>query len=135
MDTPKIDKTKLALSDQILLDTSEAKFQNPILQAPVPITTIKGPSFIVETVNKIALEIWDKSYEQVINKPLFEASPDLKAGLERILNHVYTTGESFITNEITVPLQRRRKPETAYFNLVYQPLRDYNNKIYGRKQT
>ncbi len=131
MDTTKVDKSILALADQILLDTNEAKFQNPILQAPVPITTLKGPTFIVESVNKIALEIWQKSYGEVINKPLFEASPELKVGLERILNHVYKTGMSFITNEITVQLQRRKKLETAYFNLVYQPLRDYNNTIYG----
>ncbi len=112
-------------------ETSEAKFRNLILQAPVLITTYQGPSFIVETINKTALELWDKSYEQVINKPLFEVSPELKEGLNTILNDVYTTGEPFLFNEIEVQLKRTGKPDTAYFNSVYEPLRDLDNKIYG----
>ncbi len=50
-------------------ETSEAKFGNLILQAPMLIGTFEASSFIIETVNKIALEIWGKSYEQVFNKP------------------------------------------------------------------
>ncbi|MDQ3052100.1 MAG: PAS domain S-box protein, partial [Bacteroidota bacterium] len=113
------------------IEISEAKFRNLILQAPVLISTFKGPSFIIETVNKIALEIWGKTHEQVINKPLFEVSPELEDGLNTILNNVYTTGEPFISNEINVQLKRTGKPNTAYFSSVYQPLRDLDNKICG----
>ena len=113
------------------LAESEAKFRNLILQVPVLITTFQGPSFIVETINKTALELWDKSYEQVIKKPLFEVSPELEDRLKTILNDVYTTGEPFLFNEIEVELKRTGKPDMAYFNSIYQPLRDWDNKIYG----
>ncbi len=113
------------------IKVSEDKFQNLISQAPVLIATFKGTSFIVDTVNKTALEIWGKSYEEVINKPLFESSPELEDGLKTILNDIYTTGVPFISNEIPVQLKRIGKPDMAYFNSVYQPLRDVDNKIYG----
>ncbi len=113
------------------LKESEAKFRNLIVQAPVLICTFIGPSFTIETINKTALEIWDKSYEQVINKPLFEVLPEMEYGLKRILSEVYFTGEPYLFNEIKVQIKRTGKPDTAYFNSVYQPLRDLEHKIYG----
>ncbi len=113
------------------IEASEAKFRNLILQAPVSITTFLGPSFIVESINKTALQIGVKSYDQVINKPLFEVSPELEDGLKPIFNEVYTKGEPFIAKEIPVQIKRTGKPDTAYFNSVFQPLRDFDNKIYG----
>ena len=110
---------------------SEAKFRNLVLQAPLPICTIVGPSYIVETINKPALKIWEKSYEELIDKPLFEVLPELEYGLERILKNVYTTGESFISTEMPVLLNRTTESDIAYFNSIYQPMRDLNNKIYG----
>ncbi len=113
------------------LEASEEKFQNLISQAPVLIATFTGPLFIVETINKTALEVWCKSYDEVINQPLFESSPELEDGLKNLLTGVLTTGEPFISNEIPVQLKRKGKTDTAYFNSVYQPLRDTNNEIYG----
>ncbi|MEJ7828064.1 MAG: PAS domain-containing protein, partial [Segetibacter sp.] len=108
---------------RIQIKESEDKLHNLSLQAPVLNTTLKGPSFVVETVNKMTLDIWGKYYEEVINKPLFEASPELKDGLERILNDVYITGKPFMANEIPIQLKRTGKPDMAYFNSDYQPLR------------
>ncbi|MEO5783598.1 MAG: hypothetical protein ABIQ07_10020, partial [Ginsengibacter sp.] len=113
------------------IETSEAKFSNLIAQVPMPIATFQGPCFIVDTINEKALEIWGKTYEEVINKPLFESSPELEYRLIKIFNDIYTTGEPFITNEMQVQLKRSGKADTAYFNSVYQPLRDLDNKIYG----
>ena len=43
------------------IETDEAKYCNLIVQAPVLIATFQGPSFIVDTVHKKALETWEKS--------------------------------------------------------------------------
>lgn len=115
----------------MIMNTAEEKFQNLISQAPVLIATYHGPTFIIETVNKTALTLWGKSYEEVINKPLFDVSPELEESLKKILTDIYTLGEPFIANEIPVEIKRTGKPDTAYFNMVYQPMRDLNNKIYG----
>ena len=111
------------------IENSEQRFRNLILQAPVLISTFISSNFIIETVNKSALEIWGKTYEQVINKPLFEVLPELEEGLKTILNNIYITGEPFIANEIPVQLKRTGKPGIVYLNSVYQPLRDLNDKI------
>ena len=113
------------------IEASEAKFRNLIVQAPVLITTFSGPSFIVETINEKALELWGKTYEEVINKPLFEVSPELEEKLKKILDDVFITGEPFVVDEIAVQLIRTGKPDTAYFNSIYQPLRDLDNEING----
>lgn len=109
----------------------EDNFHEIILQSPGLNTTFKGPEFIVTTVNKMVLEIWGKSFEEVINRPLFESCPELEERLSKILNEVYNTGEPFTINEAAVQLERNGKVETAYVNYIFQPLRDSDNKIYG----
>ena len=86
------------------IEASEKRFSNLILQAPMLINTLIGPSFIIETINKTALGIWQKSYEEVINKPLFDSSPEMEKSMKKILTDVYTTGEPFRANEIPVRL-------------------------------
>lgn len=113
------------------IETSGERFLNLISQAPVLIATFIGPSFIVEAVNKMALEIWEKSYEEIINRPLFESSPELEDELNNILTSILITGEPFISTEMPVQLKRSGKPDMAYFSSVYQPLRDVDNKVYG----
>ncbi|NDP22644.1 MAG: PAS domain S-box protein [Paludibacter sp.] len=113
------------------LKVSEAKFRNLILQAPVPITTYLGPSFIIDIVNKTALEISQRTYEEALNRPLFEVVPELEESLKSIFSNIYTTGETFIANELPVQFKRPGKPDTAYVNSIYQPLRDLDDKIYG----
>jgi hypothetical protein len=66
MENSKMTKAN-QLPDPILMD-SEAKFQNLISQAPVLIVTYYGPTFIIQTINKIAPSVWKKSYDEVINK-------------------------------------------------------------------
>ena len=96
----KLETTSIELNAKNkLIEVSENRFRNLIAQAPVLITTYIGPSFIIETINKTAREIWEKSYEEVINKPLFEVSPDAEDGLKKIFSDIYTTGEPFVVNE------------------------------------
>ena len=112
-------------------ETSVDKFHHLISQAPVVIATFKGPSFVLEIVNTMALEIWGKSYEQAIHKPFFESSPEMEIELKQIFIDIYTSGNPFIAKEIQVQLNRIGKPATAFFDMVYQPLRDVDNIIYG----
>ncbi len=132
----KMDTYNKAMSESLITDPlskggSFINFQNLILQAPVLITIFRGPNFIVESINNKALEIWDKTYDKVIGKPLFELSPETEDGLLQIFNNIYRTGEPFTVNEYLVRLVRKGKLDTAYFNVLHQPLRDLNNIIYG----
>lgn len=57
--------------------------------------------------------------------------PELEEELKSIVIDIYTTGEPFISNEIQGQLKRTGKTDRAYFNSVYQPLRDLDTQIYG----
>ena len=131
MDTYNKAISESSSTDSLTKDESLIRFQNLISQAPVLITIFRGPNFIVESVNNKALEIWDKTYEEVIDKPLFELSPETEDDLLQIFNTIYSTGEPFTVNEYLVPLVRKGKLDTAYFNVLHQPLRDLDNTIYG----
>ena len=131
MDTYNKAMSESPINNLSTKDGSLINFQNLISQAPVFITIFRGPNFIVESINNKALEIWDKTHDEVIGKPLFELSSETEDGLLQIFNKIYNTGEPFTENEYMVRLVRKGKLDTAYFNVLHQPLRDLNNTIYG----
>jgi len=112
--------------------TADQNLHNIFMQAPVAITILRGPEFIIELANSKALELWDRTHEQVINKKIFEPFPELKEqGWQQLLTHIYTTGERFVSEETTLKLFRYGKLEDAYINFTYEPLRDTDGNITG----
>ena len=113
-------------------DEVENNLRNVILQSPIATTLLRGPSFIIEIVNDMGLEVWGRTYEQVINKPIAVALPEVEQqGFVKLLEQVYNTGVPFRGNEFPVGLKRFGKPETVYLNFIYTPLRDARNHIVG----
>ena len=103
-----------------------------ILQAPVAIALFKGPDFVVELVNNRALELWGRNLAQVLNKPILDAMPELKAqGIKELLDNVYTTGETFSATELPVKIMHDKKPVTAYINFIYEAQYDADGNING----
>ncbi len=114
------------------LEESERNLKNIILQAPVAMCILKGNSLVVEIANERMFELWGKSAEELISKPIFEGLPEAKEqGLEQILHDVLNQGTSFKANERPVQLPRKGKVETAFLNFVYEPLRLGDGKISG----
>jgi PAS domain S-box-containing protein len=111
---------------------SNARFQNMVAQAPVAICVLRGPDHIVEIANDRVCALWDKTPEKVMNKPIFEALPEVREqGLEALLDRVFTTGETFVASERPVNLLRNGKIETTYLNFVYEALREADGRISG----
>jgi len=133
-------KEKEELEEQIeaekeIIDTykiADAYIRNVFMQAPVSIVVYKGPSFIVDMINEKALEMWGTTYEKVINKPLFEISPELREQqMEKILTDVYTKGEPFIGDEISLQYIRDGKEHDGYFNFAIHPVHDLKGMVGG----
>jgi two-component system sensor histidine kinase VicK len=111
---------------------SERNLRRFILQAPVAIALFKGPNFIVEIANNRALELWGRSLEEVLNKPILEAMPELKSqGIKALLDKVYTTGETFSATELPVKILRNGKYVNAYANFIYEAQYDAEGNISG----
>ncbi|HSY61068.1 MAG TPA: PAS domain-containing protein, partial [Cytophaga sp.] len=123
--------TDLNLAKQ-RLEQSEQNLRNMILQAPVAMCILTGPDHIIEIANDFMIELWGKSKEQVMHRPVFDALPDAREqGLEKLLQDVYEKGVTFKADEMPVHLVRNGKPETVYQNFVYEPYRENCGKIVG----
>ncbi len=110
----------------------DANLYNLVAQAPVAMTLLTGNTFIIEIANDLALEQWGKKKEDVLNKTVFEAFPELvEQGFEAILEHIYQTGESFKANEMELVLIRHGSPEKRIINFTYQAIKDSDNHIIG----
>jgi len=123
-----ITEQKVMLS---IIEEAEKKFRNTVLQAPVGIVLMKGPDFIVEMANENYLQLVDKKEASFVGKPLFESLPEVKDIVEPLLKSVLETGMPYHANELEIKLERFGKKQLAYFNLVYQPLRNNDGSITG----
>ncbi|GAA4749172.1 PAS domain-containing protein [Flavisolibacter ginsenosidimutans] len=111
---------------------SELQLRTMILQAPVAMCILLGPTYVINIANEAMINLWGKPREQVMNKPVFEALPDAAGqGLEGVMQEVYRTGDPFYANERPVELLRGGKWETVYQNFVYQAYRDGDGEIVG----
>ena len=115
-----------------LRELRNKQLENLFLQAPIAICILKGDGFIIETANEKMLELWGKTANQAIDKPVFEAIPDARnQGYEDLLHKVYNRGERIIFDEFYMSLIRNGKAEDIYVKFVYEPLQEEDGSISG----
>ncbi|MFD2786188.1 PAS domain-containing protein [Hymenobacter rubripertinctus] len=99
-------------------------------QAPVAITVLRGPQYVIEVANPLVAQLWGRTPEQVRGKPLYEALPEVRdQGFKELLDQVVASGEAFTAQEVPAQLPRAGQLATVYLNFVYQPLRDVQGRI------
>ena len=126
-----VDVTDQVISKQKLIE-SEEDVRNLFEQTPVGIAMFKGRNLIVELVNNVLLEFWGRSREQVIDKPVFEALPELVTqGVEKIARDVFDTGVPFSSPETSLQLWRNEKLETIIVRFGFRPVKDWQGEIIG----
>jgi PAS domain S-box-containing protein len=114
------------------LRKSEDNFRNIILQSPAAMCILAGPDHVVEIANDRMIEMWGKTKEQVMNKPIFEGLPEARGqGLDELLDGVYTTGNTFKAFGHPVLLPRNGKLVTIYVDFVYAAFREPDDTISG----
>ncbi|HSU52210.1 MAG TPA: PAS domain-containing protein, partial [Segetibacter sp.] len=114
------------------IEESERNLRNTILQSPVAMCILTGPSFVVEIANERMYELWGRGTAQMLKKPIFEGLPEAREqGLEEILRNVYQTGEEFLGYERPVKLPRSGAVESVFINFVYRPFRNGDGAITG----
>lgn len=114
------------------LEASERKLRLIIQQAPASIATFKGPDYVTDIVNANILTLWGRNADEVVNKPILDALPELQGqGIKELLDEVYKTGNRYSTSELPVKLFRDGKLETSYLNFSCEALYDADGKIDG----
>lgn len=122
--TEQKEKASALSETEAQLRSSEERFRNMVLQAPVAISILAGRDLTIETANNSMLDIWGKD-ESIIGKRLVEALPELAGqGMIDLMQNVYDSGISHYGSEVMTRLQRDGQLEEAYFNFVYAPVRD-----------
>ncbi|GAB3166957.1 PAS domain-containing sensor histidine kinase [Telluribacter humicola] len=103
-----------------------------IMQLPIAVGVFRGKEYTIELANDLALELWGKTREEVMVRPVFEVFPELVSqGFEEILQQVVYEGIPFKAKEHPVELVRNGTRETVYINLSYDPLRNDQGAIVG----
>ncbi len=120
------------MKHEIIIKSSETQFQKLVMHAPVAMGIFREPNHVMVFANERMLEFLDKTSEQILHKPYFEANPEVKGqGFEEILNDVYSTGIRFEAEELELNLLRYGKMEKLFVKLIYEALREDDGTITG----
>ena len=113
------------------LAESEANLERVFAQAPVAIVAFRGRGFTVEMANSYYLDIINR--KDIVGRKLVDVLPELSPDVWDVLYRVFDTGEPFVGNEWLVPYDYNRDgvPEDRWFNVVYNPLREFDGTVSG----
>jgi PAS domain S-box-containing protein len=116
-------------------ESERSRLHELFMQAPAAIGFLSGPEHRFTFVNLDYLKLTGRQRaEDFVGKTVREAFPELEGqGLLELLDGVYETGVPYIGTARKVILNRGAKgePEEAYFDFIYQPMRDAAERIEG----
>jgi signal transduction histidine kinase/CheY-like chemotaxis protein len=104
---------------------------NLLMQAPVGTALLTGPRHVFALANPIYCQIVGR--RDLVGKTYLGAFPELAdTAMPGILDHVYTTGESYVTEELKIflDIDNKGKLEERYFKFAIEALRE-GGAIYG----
>ncbi|MEI6945963.1 PAS domain-containing protein [Paraflavisolibacter sp. H34] len=113
------------------VEESEQRLRNLISEAAVATAVYTGPDMRIQYANDAMIRLWGKN-PSVIDKTVREALPELEGQpFHQLLEHVYTTGETYWGKEDKGEIEVDGQLQTFYFNFSYKALRDADGRIYG----
>lgn len=122
-------------------EAASAELQGVFMQAPAAIAMFRGSNHVIETVNLQYLKLVGND-GAILGKTVREAFLEVEGqALFELLDQVYASGEAFVGKEMRVlwdegcdTLAQPQADHCAlegFWNVVYQPLRDAEGKVYG----
>lgn len=118
------------VKEQIIRE-KEFRTRSIVEEATIATAVYIGKEMKIELANDAMLNVWGKD-RSVVGQTLQETLPELDGQpFHDLLQHVFTTGETYWGKEDRVDLRRNGKLETSYFNFTYKPLRNERGEIYG----
>lgn len=113
------------------LAESETRFRGLIEQAPIATCLFVGKEMQVEIANELMINIWGKG-RSVIGKPFVEGLPEMKGQpFLDILDHVYTTGETYEGKAMPADIVVNGVLNTYYYDFTYKAIRNAQGEIYA----
>lgn len=112
-----------------LLELSEGRFKNLILQAPFAICVISANDLIVTDVNARYLELVGKEREQLECLSIWAGVPEAADSYAPIMQEVIRSGVAFSAKEADVTLARNGMLEHVFVDFTYEPVCDTNGNV------
>ncbi len=80
-------------------------------------------NLVFEKANPFYLSLVNRTANQLINKPLLEAIPEIKGqGFDDLLHEVIKTGKPYAAQAVKAEITKNEKLQTIYVDLTFQPL-------------
>ncbi|HEY1024441.1 MAG TPA: ATP-binding protein [Sphingobacteriaceae bacterium] len=125
------------VTSETLLRKSEQKarqkerFYDLMMQAPIAMCLLEGPDLIIESANKIILNMWAKT-EEAIGQSLYEVLPELrqKQNTNDIIT-AYKTGKPVYGYQEEISIKKGSRKKKIFINYVCQPLFEEGKKPSG----
>lgn len=114
-------------------DLERRRLQELMAQAPAAIGLMLGPEHRWTYVNDYYVRVTGRnSPADFIGKTLEESLPEIETQVFRkLLDVVYRTGKPYFGHEMKATLNRLPQPWEAYFDFVYQPIRNAAGQVEG----
>lgn len=111
-------------------ETAHANLSRILMQAPIPISVVRGPEFHYKLINLSAQQMLDR--RDLLGKPLQEIFPEQASQVLPLLRQVCATGEGiFIPESRTLHREDDNTLVERYGNISYQPLHGSDGTIDG----
>lgn len=113
-------------------ETQRKRLNDLFMQAPAYIMVFRGPDHVLELVNPMIKELIGIT-RKIDGLPVRKALPDFADIIVPLLDQVYRTGIPYIGTEMMFRIDPdlKNNPKERYFNFVYQPSYDSEDKIDG----
>jgi len=112
-----------------LLEVSERRFRNLILQSPFAICVIRAADLIVTDVNDRYLELVGKSRQQLSDIYIWDGVPEAADYYAPVMQEVIDSRIPFFANEAELFLLRGGIAEQIFVDFVYEPVIDLNGDV------
>jgi PAS domain S-box-containing protein len=110
---------------------SEQRFKDLVSVATVATAVYLGREMRIQYANEAMIRVWGKD-ASVIGTTIREALPELEGQpFHDLLDHVFTTGETYWGKQDRVDLVVDGKLQTFYYNFSYKALRNVDGEVYG----
>jgi len=112
-------------------EESEQRFQNLVREANVGIAVLMGEEMTVSVVNAAYGRLFNRTTDELLNKPIFEIIPDAEKPFRHLLDKVRLTGEPLFLNDTPYLVNTNQEKIEGYLNVAYQPYRETDGRITG----
>jgi PAS domain S-box-containing protein len=112
-----------------LLELTELRFRNLIMQAPFSICVIRAKDLVVTDVNSRYLILVGKTREQMDQKSIWKGVPEAAEIYAPLMQEVIETGKTYSAKEAEIFLLRNGLREQVFIDFTYEPVFDLEGKV------